>query len=129
MPTAAEAMYPNGPSTTMGQSNMEAANQAMGLSPQERYLYQHHLDNLAKGGVKQPDGKTSTIFKMDVEVNGKTYNIPTVWDNKIVDPDEAMKRAGKVGLDKFPSYDTPDEATNRYNQMHDFMERDLANSP
>lgn len=105
-------------------SNFDAATSQMSLTPQEQNLYQHHLGNLDKGGVTN-NGKTSTALVAGVEVNGREYNIPTVWDNKIVGVDEAVKRAKAEGIDKFPSYTNPDEAYARYMKMHDFMERDL----
>ena len=50
--------------------------------------------------------------------------VPTVWDGKILSPDEAFKRVDKIGWDKFPSYATEQEAEQRYQQLHSFMERD-----
>ena len=61
---------------------------------------------------------------MNTEVGGRHYNLPTVWDNKIVDPDEAMARSEATGLDKFPSYGSPEEAERRYDDMHQYMEQD-----
>jgi hypothetical protein len=108
-----------------GQPNMKAvATKKLGLSDEEQFLYQHHLDNLAKGGVAAPGGKTSTILAQTVESDGKHYVIPTVWDNKIVSGDQATKNAQAIGFDKFPSYDSEVEAENRYMQMHDYMDKD-----
>jgi hypothetical protein len=97
----------------------------LNLSPQEQNLYDHHLENLRKGGVKNPNGSTSTIRNITSEVDGKHYVIPTVWNNQIVSPDQAMQNAKKAGLDKFPSYDTELEAEQRYLEMHDYMEKDI----
>jgi len=64
------------------------------------------------------------IFNITAEIEGKTYVLPTVWDNQIVSPDEAVKRAHARGLDKWPSYKTEDEASKRYDAMHGYMEQD-----
>lgn len=113
-------------------SNLDAADKAMGLTPQERALYERHLTNLVgTGGVDNPDGSRSTLFQTTVEHAGKFYAIPTVWDGKILwnkgseDPAaEAVKRVQQVGWDKFPSYASEDEAEARYGKMHDYMEKD-----
>jgi hypothetical protein len=108
-------------------SSLAAANEAMKLTPQEQALYQRHLTNLyGSGGVTNANGSRSTLFQTSVEQDGKTYNIPTVWDGKILPPADAVKRAVAEGLDKFPSYGSEAEAEARYNKMHDFMERDTA---
>lgn len=112
---------------TAGRTNLESADQEMHLTPQEKALYQRHLTNLTgPGGVDNPNGSRSTLFQMSFERDGKTYNIPTVWDGKILKPDDAIKRAEHEGLDKFPSYASEEEAEARYGKMHAFMERDTA---
>jgi hypothetical protein len=106
-------------------SNLEAADKALHLTPQERALYERHLTNLVgPGGVNNPDGSRSTLFQTSFETDGKTYNVPTVYDGRILKPDDAIERARKEGLDKFPSYASEDEAEARYQQMHNYMERD-----
>lgn len=108
-------------------SQLDAADRALKLTPQERALYQRHLTNLTgSGGVDNPDGSRSTLFQASVEIEGRTYNIPTVWDGKILKPEDALKRAEREGFDKFPSYASSEEAETRYGKMHDFMERDTA---
>jgi len=99
---------------------------SMNLTPQETFLYQHHLQNLiGPGKVMNADGSISTIFQFPAEHGGKFYNIPTVWDGKILSADEAKKRAAKIGWDKWPSYSTPEEADARYMRMHDAMDSDV----
>ena len=106
-------------------SNMDAAHAALKMTPQEKALYQRHLDNLnGPGGVDNANGSRSTLYQMGVDVDGKTYNIPTVYDGKILKPADAVKRAEKEGWDKFPSYASEDEAESRYSEMHKFMEKD-----
>lgn len=96
------------------------------LTPQEEYLYRHHLDNLTgSGAVRNDDGSTSTIYNTTVEIDGRTYLIPTIWDGKTLSPDEAIARAEAVGFDKWPSYGTEDEASSRYDHLHGLMENDV----
>jgi hypothetical protein len=113
--------------------NLEAAQRDLNLTPQERALYQRHLTNLyGPGGVDNPDGSRSTLYQMGVTMpDGRTYNLPTVYDGRILPPsgpwaDNAMTRAQQQGLDTFPSYQSPFEAENRYQQMHNYMDRDTA---
>jgi hypothetical protein len=102
------------------------AQRDLALTPQESNLYQRHLDNLAgPGKVRNADGSISTLFQASVEHDGRFYSIPTVWDGKIIPPQEAIKRAQGVGWDKWPSYASEDEAEKRYNVLHSYMERDV----
>lgn len=99
--------------------------QSLRLNPQEQFLYQHHLKNLTGDGkVINADNSVSTIRQITVERDGRTYNIPTVWNGKIVSADEAVKRAGSIGWDKWPSYGSEEEAQQRYDQMHEVMEEE-----
>jgi soluble lytic murein transglycosylase-like protein len=108
-------------------NNLAAADAQMDLTPQEKALYQRHLTNLTgPGGVDNANGSRSTLFQATVEHKGKVYSIPTVWDGKILNIDDALKRVEKEGWDKFPSYKTEEEAEARYQQMHKFMEADTA---
>jgi hypothetical protein len=107
-------------------SPYEQAVAAMGLSPQEQYLYTHHLNNLyGPGKVEHPDGGVSTVSQAVVSGPGSLYyNIPTVWDGKQLPIDEARQKASQVGWDKFPAYATPEQADLRYEAMHDFINQD-----
>src|SRR5215831_2996148 len=96
--------------------------ESLKLNPQEQFLYDLHANNL-RNPVINPDGSISTLRQMTVEVDGRTYNVPKVWNGKILDDDAAMQRAREVGLDKFPSYPTREEAQKRYDEMHKFMEQ------
>jgi hypothetical protein len=114
------------------QDNYDDANADLEMTPQEQALYQRHLLNLYEpggvpGGVPNPDGSISTLYQISHEQDGKTYNLPTVYEGKILSPDDAITRANKEGIDKFPSYATPKEAESRYQAMHDYMDRDAAN--
>lgn len=98
----------------------------LGLTPQELNLYSHHLNNLyGEGKVIQENGDISTLLQRNVQgPNGQFYNIPSVWDGKILSPKEAMDKAAEIGWDKWPSYPTDQAAEDRYKQMHEFIDQD-----
>lgn len=108
--------------------NFGRAIQAQKLTPQEQNLYLHGLTNMHTGkGVYQPGQGLSTIYNLNVEgPDGRAYNIPSVWDGKILNEDESKKRAAAVGWNKWPSYDTWQEADRRYlEDMHPYMDDDV----
>ncbi len=108
-------------------ANFNAAHDALKMTPEEQALYMRHLANVrGPGGVDRPDGSRSTLFQMSVQMGDRIYNIPTVWDGKIVPPAQALKLAHMEGIEKFPSYPTTDEAEARYEAMHGYMEKDIA---
>jgi len=94
------------------------------MTEQEQNLYQHHLDNLRKGGVRMPQGGLASLQAITASIDGRSYILPTIWDNKKLPHDEAIKRAEESGLDKFPHYRNDREATTRYFKIHEFMDRD-----
>jgi hypothetical protein len=96
------------------------------LTPQEKNLVQHHLNNLyGPGKVISPEGNVSSVLQAVVDgPGGRYYNIPTVWDGKALTVDEASERAAKVGWDKWPSYATPEQADLRYEWMHESLAKD-----
>lgn len=104
--------------------------QQLGLTPQEQYLYQHHLANAnslpGSGYVAQPGGDVSTVLQAVVQgPDGRFYNIPTVWNGAVLPTEQAQQQAAQAGWDKWPAYATPQEADARYiNDMHPFMERE-----
>ena len=107
-------------------ANLQRAKAEMKLTPQEEALYRFHLANLyPSGGVPNPEGGTSTLFQVGFDHGGRTYNVPSVYDGRINSPDAAIQRAMQMGLHNFPSYQSPFEAENRYQRMHNYMERDL----
>lgn len=109
----------------------------MNLTPEEMNLYQHHIGNLQSGlAVRNPtsdpnaERMTSTVLQRVVEHNGRFYNIPSVWDGRILQGEmEARKRAAQLGWGYWPSYATPEEADARYQVMHDAMAKDIGYSP
>ena len=101
------------------------AQRELKMTPQEEYLYRHHLTNLSKGGVVHRNGSISTLLQGTYGDTAKFYNIPTVWNNQIVSDQQAWQLANKAGLQNFPSY--PDERTaqSRYDAMHGYMDQDM----
>lgn len=105
--------------------NMEAAHADMNLTPQEKGLYQRHLDNLyGPGGVDNSDGTRSTLYTSTVTFGDKAYIVPSVHEGKILSNEEADAKAKKDGLDTLPSYSSHEEANARYQKLHDYMEKD-----
>lgn len=101
------------------------AQENLKLNRRETRLYQRHLGNLwGKGGVDNDLGGRSTLLATTVGLGNRTYIIPTVWDGKILSTDDALKRARKEGLARFPSYSSQAKADARYNKMHEFMDMD-----
>lgn len=97
----------------------------LSLSPQEQNIYAHHLDNLyGRGKVAQPGGEISTVLQAVVYGPGGYYNIPTVWEGKVLSVPEARERAFQQGWANFPKYASPEEADARYQQMHYYMNLD-----
>lgn len=113
-------------------ANMQAAMAKMNLTPEEQALYLHHLNNLQMGGVQNPDGTTSTLYQSSggspQGMPGQTYNIPTIYGNTKLGVNPAWDRAENAGMQNFPSYPSDFAAENRYQQMHNYMERDTTNS-
>jgi hypothetical protein len=107
-------------------NHMAEADAVMALTPQEKFLYNTHLQNLnGTGKIVHSDGSISSLLQMSFEGDdGKIYNIPTVVGGKQLPPNEAIKSAIQIGLDKFPSYASEEEAESRYNALHEFLGRD-----
>ena len=106
-----------------------AALAELSLTPQEQYMFRHHLGNLYRGGVQQPTGQVSTYLGSTFDVGGRHYMLPTVWDNQIVAPDAAFERARAAGMENWPSYGSEQEAEQRYEQIHGYMERGAPSKP
>ena len=109
-------------------SPLEQAQQQLNLTPQERALYERHLENLRGAGkVEHPDGSVSTLYQMNVTgPDGRAYNIPSVYDGQILHPEQAIQRAAQQGWNFFPSYKTPEEAEARYQAMHPYFDQDVS---
>lgn len=107
------------------EANFEKATKDMNLNPQEQGLYKRHLDNLwGSGGVDNKDGTRSSLYSSTVTFGDKAYIVPGVHEGRILSNEEADAKAKAEGLDNLPSYATHEEANKRYQQMHDYMEKD-----
>ena len=72
-------------------------------------ILEHHYRNIAEGKtVKNKDGSTSTVYTMQIDVNGVPTLIPSVWDGKILNEKDATKRALKSGV-RWPTRETHEE--------------------
>jgi hypothetical protein len=109
-------------------SHLDEAERALSLTPEERALYLRHLNNFyGAGGVDNPNGSRSSLYQMTIMgPDGRAYVVPTVWNGRIVSDRDALRHNIETagGLPAFPSYGSVDEAERRYQQMHDFMDRD-----
>ena len=85
----------------------------------------HVLNMLSPNGVNLPGGARASLMQIGIGSGDKEYNIPTVYEGRIVPDAEAVARARAQGLNTFPSYNTSDEAERRYMQMHDYMDKDV----
>lgn len=125
-------------------SNLHAAQRDMNLTPQEHDLYRRHLGNLwGPGGVTNagPEPSRSSLYTGVEQHGGQFYNVPTVWNGKrevepYTRPDgstldvpnaTALGNVAQAGWNTFPSYATPEQADARYDQMHNYMDRDTGN--
>ena len=60
---------------------------ASNFNEQEKYLYEHHLQNLADP-VNNDDGSYSTLRAFTTTIDGRAYILPSVWNGKLLDPDK-----------------------------------------
>lgn len=108
--------------------HFEAAKRNLNLSKQEENLYQHHLDELSYGGLKRPTGEVSSAYATTVpsEDGTKQILIPTIQDGKQLDQAGIRSSTLYPWADSgyFPSYSSPEEAQARYQEIHNYMERD-----
>ena len=61
-------------------------------------------------------GKTSSVYTVINEYDGKQYLYPTVWDGKILRDSEAAKRAFSEGV--FEEFDTVEQAKAYDKELH-----------
>ena len=60
--------------------------------------------------VKNKDGGISNVKMISVGFDDRTYAIPSMVNGKQLSDDEAEEIARTMGLDKYPSFDSVDEA-------------------
>jgi hypothetical protein len=66
-------------------------------------ITQHHYENLANGSqVNNEDGTVSTVYTIQVDIEGVPTLIPTVWDCQILNEKDAVRRAKSSGV-KWPT--------------------------
>jgi hypothetical protein len=105
--------------------NYDVANRELRLTPQERTLYQQHLDNLwTDKGYDHPSGDRSTYYMTPYEAGGRHYALPGVADGRLLDVPETVSRAQAQGLDRYPSYGSREELEGRYRDIHQYMDQD-----
>lgn len=81
----------------------------------------HHFQNLAENkAVTNEDGSVSTVYTMQVDIDGRPTLIPSVWDGKILSDDEAVDRAMASGV-QWPTADTPEELNAYDEKLHQQM--------
>jgi hypothetical protein len=87
-------------------------------------ITRHHYENLAAGKEfrhKDGNGKVSTVYTIQVEIDGIPTLIPTVWDGKIInDEREATDRAIASGI-QWPQRDTHEKLRKFDQQIHENM--------
>jgi hypothetical protein len=95
-----------------------------------RFMLQHHQRELARGGVKNPDGSISTYYGMTApDESGRQRMLPTIWDGQALSPPNAYARAQANGLWRYPgSFSSTRTLHNYMNDpnQHPAMEQDLA---
>tara|TARA_R110002020_G_scaffold21429_2_gene72786 strand:- start:7988 stop:12067 length:4080 start_codon:yes stop_codon:yes gene_type:complete len=77
-------------------------------------IFNHSQHNIDTGNYARVNGGIATSNSMVVNEdrlnNRRTTLIPSVYDGRILEKDEAIQRALEAGADKWPTYDTIDEA-------------------
>lgn len=85
-------------------------------------ITQHHYENLATGKeVRNKDGTVSTVYTIQVEIDGKPTLIPTVWDGKIIQDQEEAKRRAVASGKKWPQRKTHQELRKFDQAIHQNM--------
>ena len=89
-------------------------------------ITRHHFKNLANGtAVRNEDGSVSTVYTRQVDLPNKEGKIvptliPSVYDGKILNEKEAVKRAVESGID-YPTATTHEELREFDKQIHKDM--------
>jgi len=60
--------------------------------------------------VQNPDGSFSTERTIGTNIDGREYVLPTLLGGVQVPPETAVRVARRTGLNKYPSFTTPDQA-------------------
>lgn len=79
-------------------------------------ITRHHYTNIANGNaIENADGTLSTVRNITVEMGGKVFVLPTVWDGREVDTSTAIDFARKTDVD-WPSFESEKEANAWYSK-------------
>ena len=115
--------------------DLEGGVKALGDTPtfipdeKEKNLLDYHRDNLFNNKfLENKDGTITTLYSMTFEAeDGRIYIIPG-YDSesrKTLSFNDALKRAKKIGLDNFPSYENRDKARQAEVDLHKIIDLDM----
>ena len=99
------------------------------LTQNEMRAYSHHKRILDSNQyMTGSNGDITTYRGIVTNVEGREYLLPSYWgDGKVLDDVASVERARQIGLDKFPSFDTVDEALDAERRIHVKMSNDIKN--
>jgi len=84
-------------------------------------ILEHHYRTLAEGkGVRNEDGTVSTVYTMQVDIDGKPTLIPGLWNGEIVDEETAKKNAVNSGI-QWPTAETHEKLREYDIKLHEGM--------
>lgn len=110
---------------------IEAAQKALTLTPEERGLYTHYMENgmapAAAGAAQRP---ATPAPPFNLQVGDKFHALPTMWGGQALswdDPQQRAKLLGNIqnagGFAKYPSYPSAEAANARYAALRNYMAR------
>jgi len=85
-------------------------------------ILEHHYSNVAEGkSVNNEDGSVSTVYTVQVDIDGVPTLIPTVWDGQILSEDDALLRSIESGK-KWPTAETHEDLRQYDIELHKEIE-------
>ena len=87
-------------------------------------ITRHHYENLATGKeYRHTDGsgKVSTVFTIQVDIDGIPTLIPTVWDGEIIENEREATRRAIASVKKWPQRATHAELRKYDDKIHETM--------
>ncbi len=102
-------------------------------SPKEQFLLDYHRKHLKdKTYGRDADGKMITIRVIGVTgPGGKVYSIPSFWSvggegtvGQVLSNEASTRLAERIGWDKFPVHDSPQEHNRAAKERHRLIEQD-----
>ena len=89
----------------------------------ESLIQQGTIDLTKRPKVRNPDGSYSTVRTMTItDDQGRGINIPTVIDDRVVDPKEAIEHFKKT-KQHLGVYKTQQDALNAAQKLHEDQEK------